>query len=81
MRMHPSRQSHAKDRDSLKQSLKVRVETRRAKSQFEHMKKSRAPLRRFVDAPALVTHLSTKAGDLDEKDKIYAALDVTPAWN
>ena len=60
--------------EALKRSLVCSVGTLGAKLQFEEMKTRRRPLRRFVDAGALLAYLNTAGGDLDEKDGIYAAL-------
>ena len=60
--------------EALKQSLVRSVGTLGAKSQFEELKRRWSPLARFSDAEALLAYLNSTAGDLDEKDTIYAAL-------
>lgn len=60
--------------EALKQSLVRSVGTLGAKSQFEELKKGWKSLARFSDAEALLAYLNIPAGDLDEKDAVYAAL-------
>lgn len=58
----------------VRSDLMRSIETHRARRQFEVIKQSRPELQRFADVPSLFDFLHTKAADLDEKDRILAAL-------
>jgi len=60
--------------EALQQSLVRSVGTLGAKSQFNTMKAGWRSLERFSGAAELIAYLNASSGDLDEKDRIYAAL-------
>lgn len=60
--------------ESLRRDLRCSIDTLTARQDFEKAKAERADLRRFADAVSLLDFLNSKTGDLDEKDRILAAL-------
>src|SRR5512132_1090227 len=50
------------------------IDTLSGRRQFELVKLDRPELRRFGDVPSLLDYLHTGPGDLDDKDRILAAL-------
>jgi RNA polymerase sigma-70 factor (ECF subfamily) len=59
---------------ALHQGLTQSVRSLDAGRRFEEAKKQKQALARFADPVSLLAYLTSKAGDLDEKDAIYAAL-------
>jgi RNA polymerase sigma-70 factor (ECF subfamily) len=50
------------------------IDTLRARRQFEAVKQNRPELGRFADVPSLLDYLHCEADNLDDKDRILAAL-------
>src|SRR5438094_268135 len=60
--------------EALHESLMQAVRTLDAAQRFNEAKQRKRALARFADAISLLEYLTSKSGDLDEKDAIYAAL-------
>ena len=59
---------------AFRSDLMRSIDTLRARRQFEVVKRDRPEVRRFADVSALLDYLHTGPGDLDDKDRILAAL-------
>jgi DNA-directed RNA polymerase specialized sigma24 family protein len=59
---------------ALRSDLMRSIDTLRARRQFEAVKQNRLELQRFADVPSLLDYLHCEADDLDDKDRILAAL-------
>ncbi len=60
--------------EALHASLEQSVRSLEAERQFNEAKQRHPVLQRFEDPGALLEHLKSKSGDLDEKDAIYGSL-------
>ena len=59
---------------ALRSDLMRSIDTLKARRQFEVVKQNRPELQRFADVSSLLDYLHCKADDLDDKDRILAAL-------
>jgi len=55
-------------------NLMQSIDTHNLRKQFDGIRRTRPALRRFPDHYAVLDHLHSRSGDLDEKDQILAAL-------
>lgn len=60
--------------EALHAGLDRSVRTVKANQVFEEIRRGSAALGRFVDVTSLLVHLTSKEGDLTEKNRIYGAL-------
>lgn len=60
--------------ESLRRDLRCSIDTLKTRQDFEKARAERVDLQRFADAVSLLDFLNSKTGDLDEKDRILAAL-------
>lgn len=60
--------------EALRRDLECSIDTLKARGSFKKAKRERSDLQRFNDPVSLLDFLNSKQGDLDEKDRILAAL-------